>query len=70
MTKQEIMRNIETCINALRDVDIPSRLAGTSGKTLNNVCALLIQCGRDVAELQIAGDAKAEPEEAEEHENG
>ena len=68
MTKQEIMRNLEACINALRDVDIPSRLAGTSGKTLNNVCALLIQCGRDVAELQIAADAK--PEEVEANKNG
>lgn len=63
MTKQEIISRLEACINALRDVDIPSRLAGTSGKTLNNVCALLIQCGRDVAELQIAEGAK--PEEAE-----
>lgn len=62
MTQQEIVKGIEDCINTLRDVDIPSRLADTSGRTITNVCALLIKCGRGVYELKLA----PEPEKTEE----
>ena len=70
MTKQEIITRMEACINALQDVDIPARLANTSGRTLSNVCATLIQCGRGVAELKIVQEQEAEADHTEDDGNG
>ena len=62
MTKQDILRALESCINALRDVDIPARLSDTSGRTLKNVCGALVECAQGVAGRKPA----PEPEKTEE----
>lgn len=63
MTKQEIISRLEACINALRDVDIPQRLMATSGRTIQNVNAILMETGRAISEMDVV--EKAETKEAE-----
>ena len=63
MTKQEIISRLEACINALRDVDIPQRLMATSGRTIQNVNAILMETGRAIADMDVV--EKAETKEAE-----
>ena len=63
MTKQEIISRLEACINALRDVDIPQRLMATSGRTIQNVNAILMETGRAISEMDVT--EKPESKEAE-----
>lgn len=63
MTKQEIISRLEACINALRDVDIPQRLMATSGRTIQNVNAILMETGRAISEMDV--NEKPESKEAE-----
>ena len=63
MTKQEVISRIEACVNALRDVDIPQRLMATSGRTIQNVNAILMETGRAISEMDVI--EKPESKEAE-----
>lgn len=65
MTKQEIVSRLEACINALRDVDIPQRLMNTSGRTIQNVNAILMETGRAIADMDVVEKPKTEDAEGE-----
>lgn len=65
MTKQEIIVNLEACINGLRNVDIPQRLMQTSGRIIQNVNDVLMETKQAIADMDVVEKPRSEDKKKE-----